>query len=349
MKKTILIALLLSFAVVFTACGQNYAKTEAAYDLAYDDYDYAAAPAASAGSSFANASRGFVAEEAAEMPEKVKGGGDSGTASPQQAPAETERKMIKNGNYTIETLEYDNTIAALEQLIESSGGYIQNSTTSGTPIIDRGYYNNRYATYVIRIPAAGYSAFEESLAECGTITSKNVYVNEVTDYYYDTTAHISALQTEEAQLLELLKDAKELDGIIALHTRLSDVRYEIESLQGTIRRLDNQVSFSTITVNVQEVSEPTRIREVPKTLGERISDRFNETWHGLVDFCKDVVVFFAGNIIILAIWAIIIIVIVLIIKKIVKKAKAAAAASNKPAAPAKALDSKKPETEEQNK
>ncbi|MBQ7624988.1 MAG: DUF4349 domain-containing protein [Clostridia bacterium] len=347
MKKTVLIALLLTFAVVFTACGQNYAKTEAAFDASYDDYDYDAAPAAASGASFATANRGFAVEEAAEMPEKVKGGGDSGASSP-QAPVETERKMIKNGNYTIETLEYDNTIASLEQLIESSGGYIQNSTTSGTPIVDRGYYNNRYATYVIRIPAAGYTAFEESLAECGTVTSKNVYVNEVTDYYYDTTAHISALQAEEEQLLELLKSAKELDGIIALHTRLSDVRYEIESLQGTIRRLDNQISFSTITVNVQEVSEPTRIREVPKTLGERISDRFNETWHGLVDFCKDVVVFFAGNIIILAIWAIIIIVIVLIIKKIVKKAKAAAAASTKPA-PSKDGGTEKPDTEKQNK
>ena len=322
MKKLSLLALIISLVFIISACGTNLISEKAATFYADDNgfaYD-AASPVSYGEESRAAASEAYV-EPALEAPSEGTGGGFGGGSSKMTEKPSYERKIIKNGDFSIETLEYDKSVSALEALVESFGGYIQNSTISGAPAIDRGYYNDRYASYTVRIPASGLDSFEEALSECGSVTSKHIYVNEVTDYYYDTAAHISSLQTEEAQLLELLKSAKEREGIIALHTRLSEVRYEIESLQGVLRRLDDQVSFSTVNIYLQEVSEPTRIREVPQTLGERISDRFSETWAVLVSFFKDVIVFFAGNIIVIALWAVVIAVIVLLIKKAVRKAK----------------------------
>lgn len=336
MKKLSLLALALSLVLVFSACGAAMSADNIT-DAAYPSFPVANAyssPTSAGGNyyydgyfdaydkpmeDFADAAYnepGLAAPASGAYNESAELT-SSGTGANLEG-----RKIIKNGTFSLETLEYEKTVEAIDALVQGCGGYIQSSVVSGSPAIkNNGYYSRRRADYVIRIPSEGFNSFQYALDDCGVVTSRQEYINEVTDHYYDTEAHLKALQAEEEQLLELMKQATELDAIIMLHSSLSDVRYQIESLQGTLRRLDNQIAYSTITLYVQEVSEPTRVREMPKTLGERISDRFLETWNGIVSFLKDFVVFFAGNIIVIALWVIIITAAVLIIKRLCKKGK----------------------------
>ena len=236
--------------------------------------------------------------------------------------AESERKLIKNGNFTVETLEYEKTIDAIEQLISSVGGYIQNSNVSGTGAIASGYNQMRRATYTVRLPASDFESFEDGLASCGgAILSRNVFVDEVTDYYYDTEARLKSLQTQEDQLMKLLQKADKLEVIIQLQNELSNVRYQIESMQGTLRRLDSQVAYSTVTINVREVYESTAIQAPPKTLGQRIAYTFSNTWDDIVDGLEDLVVFVAGNILLLVFWGAIIAVVITIVVRRIRRRK----------------------------
>jgi hypothetical protein len=236
--------------------------------------------------------------------------------------AESERKLIKNGNFTVETLEYEKTIDAIEQLISSVGGYVQNSNVSGTGAIASGYNQMRRATYTVRLPASDFESFEDGLAACGgAILSRNVFVDEVTDYYYDTEARLKSLQTQEDQLMKLLQKADKLEVIIQLQNELSNVRYQIESMQGTLRRLDSQVAYSTVTINVREVYESTAIQAPPKTLGQRIAYTFSNTWDNIVDGVEDFVVFVAGNILLLVFWGAIIAAVITIVVRRIRRRK----------------------------
>ena len=230
-----------------------------------------------------------------------------------------ERKLIKNASYTMETLDYDSSIAAIERLISESGGYIQNSYFYGSGALKNSYYDARSAEYTVRVPAERFGAFGEALSQCGSVTYSNEFVNEVTDYYYDTAARIKSLQVREERLLELVSQATDITALIELEAALSDVRYQIESNQGTLRRLDSQVSYSTVTITLREVFEPTRVQTVPKTLGEKIAQQFGNTWRSLKEFAEGLIVFFAGNIIIFLLLAAFVVAVILLIKRSNKK------------------------------
>ena len=48
--------------------------------------------------------------------------------------------------------------------------------------------------------------------------------------------------------MELISEAKDVDAIIALETRLSEIRYELESIESSLRVYDNQVTFSKMCI-----------------------------------------------------------------------------------------------------
>ena len=314
MKKIRVLSLVFLCVFLFAACSST--SKNAMYESAvgssssdyYGDKNYYDAPM----------------EVAPESPDMTEDALDASGSSVSPDIIVSNRKLIKNGSFTIETLNYEKTVAAIEQLVESCGGYIQNSNVNGTGAATYGKGSQlRYATYTIRIPAEGFGNFEYALASCGSILKRNVNVNEVTDYYYDSEARLKSLQTQETQLLELLEKADYLDAIIQLQKELSNVRYQIESLQGTLRRLDNQIALSTITIYVSEVTEPTITTEAPKTLGQRISYTFKSTWHDIIEWAKDFIVFFLGNIVIIAIWCVIIAGAFFTIKHLIKRKKRA--------------------------
>lgn len=203
------------------------------------------------------------------------GSGVQGGAEASSVPDDG-HKRIYTGYYDMETLDYPKTIADIEALVGSVDGYIQYSTQGGGTS-STGYYNPRYATYILRVPAEAYITVGHGLEGIATVLSSERNVEEVTDAYYDAEARLATLRVQEERLLALMGQATELEAIIQLEQRLSEVRYSIESYQGTLRRLDSQISYSTITVYVREVFEATVIDAVPVTLGQRIANRFKNT------------------------------------------------------------------------
>lgn len=69
--------------------------------------------------------------------------------------------------------------------------------------------------------------------------------------------HKKALETEQERLLALLEKAENVEDIITIENRLSDVRYELENYESQIRLLDNQIDYSTVYVDISEVSRVT--------------------------------------------------------------------------------------------
>lgn len=236
--------------------------------------------------------------------------------------AQTERKLIKNANFTMETLEYDKTIQMIQDLVTQSGGYIQNSSVSGNGANYKEGYSSRSANFTLRIPANKLGDFTAALASCGSITRSNEYVDEVTDTYYDVTARLETLQIQEDRLLAILEKATELKDVITLESALSDVRYQIERYQGQLRRLDDQISMSTVNISVNEVYTYTSTYTTPKTLGERLSQNFSRGVEDLVDNFEYFLVWLARNIFVLIIWAVIITAAVLVLRRKLRKLKA---------------------------
>lgn len=252
------------------------------------------------------------------------------------------RKLILSADVSLETEDYDGSVAAINAQIVACGAYIENSNASGASSS-----RSRSLNMVIRVPAANFDAFMAQKDSFGVVQYSNVWQDDVTFNYMDMQTRLETLNTKRERLLALLNEAKKMEDIIALESALSETIYEIESYTSNLNRLDNQISYCTVTLYLREVYKATVVQETPKTLGQRISQKFESTVAGLSDFGEDLLVFIIGASPVLLILAAIIVVIVLIIRRTSRRnrAKYLEFVQRKEAEKA-AADTKKPEDKE---
>lgn len=249
----------------------------------------------------------------------------------------SERKIIKNADLNFQTKEYDAFLESLNQTIKANGGYIESSDMNGGGVNSYNYY--RSANIKVRVPADKYNAFMDTVLTLGSVTHKNEYINDVTLRYVDIESRIRAYETEYDALMDLLAEAESIDYIIQLRQRISEIQYELESYKSQIRKYDDLISYSTISIYVSEV----RVEQVSvqkQTFGERIKTGLEETFYDLGEDLENFSVWFIVNLPYILIWVAVNVAIVFIIIGIVKGSKKKKA-KKKAAAEAKANNEKK--------
>ncbi len=244
------------------------------------------------------------------------------------------RVYIQNADIIMETLKYDESVSGIEALVEKYGGFIQNRTVNGDGAISSGYYSARSARYVFRIPKDNFEPFMSELQQFGSITRNQTYVDDVTDEYYDYKIRLDTLNEQKKRLDELISQAKDINDIIVLENAVEETIYEIESIKGSLNRLESLISYSTISLNLDEVFESTLIRTVPQTFGERVRDRFRNSFENIKNGIEDFGVFIFGSILeivlVLAVIAVLILIILKINKRAHKKSKKEVDADERP-------------------
>lgn len=205
----------------------------------------------------------------------------------------TDRKIIKSATMEIETLEFDKAVNEITAKVQGIGGYIESSNIQGRRVEYKGQVQNRYASITLRVPKQNFEGFILDIGNLGNVLSKNTAGQDVTGEYFDTEAHLKSLMIQEERLLEILKKTGQLKDIIELERELSNVRYQIENLTGTLKKWDNLIDYSTITLELREVQEVQLLKEKPKTLWEQVLYGFSESIQFLVKTCKNLIVFIA--------------------------------------------------------
>lgn len=298
MKKISVLILCMVLAISLAACG-------ASNDMVAQDNGFSSA-ADSAGGIFYNTSE--------SLNYKTELHSDIVTDETGEAP-QTNEKIIKTVEAYVQTKEYDNYIASLTASVASNGGYVENSDANMG-----GYGNsNRNSTYILRVPADKLDAFMLAAEENGKITSKTETQKNVTLEYVDIESRISAYRTEKETLTNLLEKAESLENVLAIQERLSEVNYQIENYTAQLRVLENRVSYSTVTLHINEVE---RVTESEPTLWQRIKNEFLDNIDNLKDGLEDFAVTIIGGLPVIILVAAIAVVAIIIIKKINKKRKA---------------------------
>ena len=208
---------------------------------------------------------------------------------------DSSRKLIKRVSMSLETLEFDKSISMIEDYVREYHGYIENSSVHNNDYYTT-YYNrsyNRSASYTIRIPNNLVDQFVSNAGNIGNITANSTSTEDITLGYLDVESRAKALEIQQERLLALLEEASSVDEIISLEDRISQVTYELEARKSTLRNYDNLVSYSTVSITLNEVA---RITEpVPETVGERIASGFRETIYDITEGLKDFIVWFVVN------------------------------------------------------
>lgn len=268
-------------------------------------------------------------------------------ASTPEKPAAASRKLIRTVYLTMETTEFDALMKDLTQAIEDLGGYVESSSISGSSILASSE-SRRYASLAVRIPSDRLDGFLEDIGSRGNITNRSESTEDVTLQYTDIEGRKKTLQIEQDRLLELLAQADSMDAVIALESRLSEIRYQLESMESQLRTYDNQVDYSTVHIDLSEVKVFTPTS--PDTIGTRIQKGFSKNLKSVSDGLVDFFVMVVTSLPSLTVLAVVILIIALILRAVIRFDKRHAQKKKKlpQAKEADSLSDSKPENEIKN-
>ena len=189
---------------------------------------------------------------------------------------------------------------------------------------------NRMADYVVRVPAKRFQEFLSQADGLGNVLSCNRYAENVTSHYTDQEARLASLYTQEERLLSMLEKSEDVESLIALEERLADVRYEIESIERSLRNYDMQIRYSTVELDLREVEVYTPTVPVRRTFGQKLSDSLSDGWTGFARGVQNVILSLASALPALVLLAVIVIAVIAGIKTARKKRKAKFTAQQEP-------------------
>lgn len=222
------------------------------------------------------------------------------------------KKLIVTGHISIETLDFDELIANLNKNVAEYGGYIQNSS------INTNRYETRNYDATIRIPADKYEEFLNKTKEVGNVTWYSESIDDITDTYIDLQARLNSLKTEESKVLEFYDKAENLDELMSVENRLTDIRYEIDSIETRIKNYDLLINYSTLNISVYETKAYTKTND---NFVSRLSLSFRNGFTNFVNSIENFALDIVYNIWSIVLVAIIVVVVIVVIKKVKKNRK----------------------------
>ena len=222
---------------------------------------------AAAPSSFSGDSAPMPAaqNEAASL-DKVKSDaavGDSQEQAPRSRP-----QLIKKAALSVEVNSVGDSIKAVTKIVERRQGDVIGLDES-QPTAEDGRHR---ANIVMRVPQNVLELTIEDLIKLGTVTNRNITAEDVGNQIVDIQARLSNLRKTEASLQKIMERAGSVKDVLSVAQELSNVRESIERIDAQLKSLQNQVSYSTITLNLQAAVAGASPQ---KNLGSQ----FQETWN----------------------------------------------------------------------
>ena len=235
---------------------------------------------------------------------------DAGTGAGNSL-ADTEQKLIKTVRMDVETEDLENLLPQISGKISSLGGYVENQELYNGSAYSS--YRHRSASLTVRIPAENLDGFVEDVKGVSNVVTYNESTENVTLQYVSTESRMKALEVEQERLLELLGKAENMADLLEIEARLTDVRYELETVTSQLRVLSNQVDYATIHLYISQVKVYTEVEE--QTVWQRIGSGFKENLRSIGEDMTDFFVWLVTYSPQLIVWAVIIAAAVVILKK----------------------------------
>ncbi len=205
-----------------------------------------------------------------------------------QVPSTLERKIIYTGEVGLQVESVEAFADDLTVLIAEFEGYLASSYLEGSTA------TSRSGTWTVRIPSERFQAFLVALNGLGEPIRVRTDSQDVSEEFYDLRARLKNKEIEEERFQGYLAnpDITKVKDILEIERELSRVRGEIEQMQGRLNRLSDLTSLSTITIQVNQISEAPAL-ELPG-FGTRVGRTFMASVEDLVELGESIVLGFAA-------------------------------------------------------
>jgi hypothetical protein len=219
-----------------------------------------------------------IAADSAANPASAPASESSISQKAEAAPINRSRpQLIKKAAISLTVNSVEKAIDVVSQIINKQQGDLiglkQQQPKSDNP---------RYtATIQLRIPENRLESTLQELAKLGTVESRNITAEDVGDRLVDFQARLTNLQKTEANFQKIMDRAGSITDVLSVAQQLSNVRETIEQINAQLKSLQNQVAYSTITLNLEAAVSSTSPQPA---LGLQVQETWNNSTQSLSAF-----------------------------------------------------------------
>lgn len=191
-------------------------------------------------------------------PEEAQSLEDSDERSGTTANANTggvtdNRKLVRNAQVEIEVIKFDDAVQRITAFAAEDRGYIATSSS------EREANGKLRGEIVAKVVPENLDGFLLKLRGLGDVKNQTLGTEDVTKQYFDTDSHLKSARVMEQRLIDILKTkSNKVADLLEVEKELGRVRAQIEEMQGSLKYLDAQVQFATVTITLaeKEMNEP---------------------------------------------------------------------------------------------
>jgi len=181
-------------------------------------------------------------EEERSVPAATDGGQDDS----ENGESTEDRKIVKTGYMTLEVEDIAETIDEVAEMADELNGYVVSS-------YKHEYERGVSGRIIIRVPSEKFDeAFERLRQLAVDVPYETTTAKDVTEEYVDLEAQLGNLLATEAQYLSLLEKAENVEEMLKVQRELSNVRGEIEQIEGRMKYLEQTSETSLIELDLEE-------------------------------------------------------------------------------------------------
>jgi len=188
------------------------------------------------------------------------------------------KKIIKDGNISVKTNDINASKKAIDDLLKKLNAYYEREDLQN---------DDQTISYdlKIRVPANNFEIFITSLEKGNLeIVSKSIQARDVTEEFVDVETRLSNKREYLKRYKELLSKASTVKDILAIEENIRTIQEEIESKEGRLNYLTDQVTFSTLDINLFKEKEFIYKPQPQDKFSERVKKSISNGWTSVVNF-----------------------------------------------------------------
>ena len=155
------------------------------------------------------------------------------------------RMVIRTAQLNLEVQDMESALSQVRAIATRAGGFVSASDTHVEKVNDK---DNMVANLTLQVRSDASDSAMSDLRALGKVTAETSGSQDVTDEYVDLDSNLRNLQASEAAILKLMDKATQIQDVLSLQRELTQVRGQIERIQGRKTYLERRTDMATITV-----------------------------------------------------------------------------------------------------
>jgi hypothetical protein len=217
--------------------------------------------------------------------------GDSPQAQAPNESQQTTESVPKSPPQLVKTAQLALTVESIDETLEAVSNIAKQQQGDILGLEDKkpqNSYSRPKASMQIRVPQANLEPTLDALAQLGTVESRNLSAEDVSNQLVDFQARLRNLRKQESLLLDIMERSGSVGDVLKVAQELNNIRQAIEQIDAQYKNLRNRVAYSTINLQL-EAAVASSTAQPPLT--SEVENAWKNATQSVGDFTTDLIRF----------------------------------------------------------